>query len=411
MDGSVVLLSKAEDPDQSVGQPAPSGRRESDKNAVVSPRPTTSQLLLDAEERLKEDLKQASGPISVAGAHSYERNTMKQVLAGPDFRNLEQPTVRDSVLEKIGNWLNRFFESAASLKARSAWVGRVLVWGFTLAVCIALVWGLLRLERRWRIRLTPETDRPGDGAASARDWQLWLEDARKAADAGQWREAIHFVYWASISRLESKRLWPADRARTPREYLALVAADDSRKTGLAQAHRQLRAHAWYGGRTRLRNRLRKSREVVLHADLRRCGSRRECLRSSGGSRAMKFLSSLDPKDRRLLLWSLGIAITLALFIGFVLPNGNGNDNPLPSTYLAGQHGARAAYDSLLRAGYPIERWERPLGELAAIADSHTVVIFAQPFTREREDVKAVSQIIERGGRVLSTGFWGGFLSA
>jgi len=124
---------------------------------------------------------------------------------------------------------------------------------------------------------------------------------------------------------------------------------------------------------------------------------------------MKFLSSLDPKDRRLLLWSLGIAITLALFIGFVLPNGNGNENPLPSTYLAGQHGARAAYDSLLRAGYPIERWERPLGELAAIADSHTVVIFAQPFTREREDVKAVSQIIERGGRVLSTGFWGGFL--
>jgi hypothetical protein len=124
---------------------------------------------------------------------------------------------------------------------------------------------------------------------------------------------------------------------------------------------------------------------------------------------MKFLSSLDPKDRRLLLWSLGIAITLALFIGFVLPNGNGNDNPLPSTYLAGQHGARAAYDSLLRSGYPVERWERPLGELAAIADSRTVVIFAQPFTREREDVKAVSQIIERGGRVLSTGFWGGFL--
>ena len=63
---------------------------------------------------------------------------------------------------------------------------------------------------------------------------------------------------------------------------------------------------------------------------------------------MKFLSSLDPKDRRLLLWSLGIAITLALFIGFVLPNENSNDNPLPSTYLAGQHGARAAYDSLLR---------------------------------------------------------------
>jgi hypothetical protein len=242
-----VLLSKAEDPDQAGSQVVPSGRRESDKNVAVSPRPTTSQLLQDAEKRLEEDLTQASGPVSIAPAHSHERDTMKQVLAGPDFRNLEQPTVRDSVLEKIGNWLNRLFESAASLKARSAWVGRVLVWGFTLAVCIALVWGLLQLERRWRIRLTPETDRPGDGAASARDWQLWLEDARKAADAGQWREAIHFVYWASISRLESKRLWPADRARTPREYLALVAAEDSRKTGLTQLTGSFE-RTWYGGR-------------------------------------------------------------------------------------------------------------------------------------------------------------------
>ena len=57
---------------------------------------------------------------------------------------------------------------------------------------------------------------------------------------------------------------------------------------------------------------------------------------------MKFSSSLDAKDRRLLLWCLGIAIALAVALGFLVPNGNGNDNPLPSTYLAGQHGARAA---------------------------------------------------------------------
>ena len=68
-----------------------------------------------------------------------------------------------------------------------------------------------------------------------------------------------------------------------------------------------------------------------------------------------------------------------------MPNENNNDNPLPSTYLSGQHGARAAYESLLRSGYNIERWERPLGELAAAAGPNTVVIFAQPFTRETED--------------------------
>jgi hypothetical protein len=124
---------------------------------------------------------------------------------------------------------------------------------------------------------------------------------------------------------------------------------------------------------------------------------------------MKFMSSLDPKDRRLLLWSVSIAIGLAVLIGFVLPNENNNENPMPSTYLSGQHGARAAYDSLVRAGYNIERWERPLGELAATAGPNTVVIFAQPFTRETQDFKAVEKIVARGGRVLATGFWGGYL--
>jgi hypothetical protein len=124
---------------------------------------------------------------------------------------------------------------------------------------------------------------------------------------------------------------------------------------------------------------------------------------------MKFLSSLDAKDRKLLIWCLAIGITLAVLTGFLLPNGNSNDNPLPSSYLAGQHGARAAYETLLNSGYSISRWERPLDELAATAGPDTVVIFAQPFTREGSDIRAVRKIIERGGRVLSTGFWGGFI--
>ncbi|MGA3263235.1 MAG: DUF4350 domain-containing protein [Terracidiphilus sp.] len=124
---------------------------------------------------------------------------------------------------------------------------------------------------------------------------------------------------------------------------------------------------------------------------------------------MNFLSSLDAKDRRLLLWSLGTGLTLAVLTGFLLPNGNSNDNPLPSTYLSGRHGARAAYETLLRSNYPIERWERPLSELAATAGPETVVIFAEPFTRESEDIKAVRAILERGGRVLATGYGGGFI--
>jgi hypothetical protein len=124
---------------------------------------------------------------------------------------------------------------------------------------------------------------------------------------------------------------------------------------------------------------------------------------------MKFLSSLDAMDRKLLLWCVGIALTLAVATAFLMPKENDNNNPLPSTYLAGQHGARAAYETLLRSNYPIERWERPLSELAETAGPETVVIIAQPSSREREDVKAVRRIVERGGRVLSTGYYGGYL--
>jgi hypothetical protein len=252
---------KAENKPQNKPENSPVDRDKSETDAgakeapaeepTLSPKPTTSELLQAAQLRLTQDIAQAdsvaSGPPAAALDYSQERNTMKQVLAGRDFRNLEPPTRRDSFLEKLSEWLNRFFEGLAKLHANTAWAGRVIVWSFILAVCVGLAWGLLQLERNWRIRLVPESDSPAAGAASARDWQLWLADARRAAAAGQWREAIHCVYWAAISRLESRRLWPADRARTPREYLALVTADDPRRAGLATLTGSFE-RTWYGGR-------------------------------------------------------------------------------------------------------------------------------------------------------------------
>jgi hypothetical protein len=186
---------------------------------------------------------------------------MTQVLAGRDFRNLRAPTARDSALEKLSAWLNRLLASIDKLQLHAAWVGRLIVGSFILAVCVGLVLGLMQLERRWRIRLIPESTEPAAGAASARDWQLWLADARRAAAASQWREAIHFVYWAAISRLESRRLWPADRARTPREYLALVAANDPRKPQLATLTGSFE-RVWYGGRAAAESDYREAKALA-----------------------------------------------------------------------------------------------------------------------------------------------------
>ena len=243
-----VLVSKAQDKDAPPPKVKPAVMEGSETWENVRPvPPTTTQLLKNAQTRLAGDLAQADAAAAAAADHRQERDVMKQVLAGREYRNLEEPTAKDSAFEKVGNWLNRMLEGALKASARAPWLGRALVWGFVVVVCLGLVWGLLQLERRWRIRLVPEEHGPAPGAASAIHWQLWLEDARRAAAAGLWREAIHFLYWAAISRLESKRLWPADRARTPREYLALVAADDPRQAGLATLTGSFE-RVWYGGR-------------------------------------------------------------------------------------------------------------------------------------------------------------------
>ena len=114
----------------------------------------------DAETRLAADLAQTEATATPPADHAQQRAEMKQVLAGNEYRNLAEDTAKESVLEKAGNWLNELLVSAVKASARAPWLGRALVWGFVAAVCVALVWGLIQLERRWRIRLVPESDRP-----------------------------------------------------------------------------------------------------------------------------------------------------------------------------------------------------------------------------------------------------------
>ena len=114
---------------------------------------------------------------------------------------------------------------------------------------------------------------------------------------------------------------------------------------------------------------------------------------------MTFLVSLDPKDRKLLLICVSAVVALAGIMAFLTRNQNNDDNPLPSSYLTGRHGAHAAYDLLQQSGYSVQRWEQPLGDLAARTDEHTVVILAEPILSTPADSKAVEKIVERGGQI------------
>lgn len=215
--------------------------------------PTLEQRLADARKRLAEDMQlaqQAPGASAHLASASPQRTYLATALAAILSAKEYHPAVagrslKQRILEKIGNWIDKFIGSLVKAGARSKWIGITAEIVFVALLCIALVWFLIRLERQGRF--APATIGPGSGAASARDWQLWLEDARAAASRAAWRDAIHLLYWASISRLESSGLWPADRARTPREYLALLARENPQHPGLSALTRSFE-RTWYAAR-------------------------------------------------------------------------------------------------------------------------------------------------------------------
>jgi hypothetical protein len=203
-------------------------------------------LLADASRRLDADAAQAGAPPTAISDFSAERKSLNTILSQRAYQGVTEVSTMDRLREWFDNLLDKFFAGLVRFGSHAPWIAWVLWILLIGGVCTALVWFIVRIERRARVKLVPDLE-PAPGAPSAREWQLWLRDAQERAARGQWREAIHFIYWAAIARLESKRLWPADRARTPREYLALVAGTDPRKSNLTTLTRSFE-RTWYGGR-------------------------------------------------------------------------------------------------------------------------------------------------------------------
>ncbi len=215
------------------------------------PRPHNKPVSLDsllaaARQRLQDDAAEAGAPAAATTNYSEERKSLNAILSQRAYQGVTQVSRMDRLREWFDNLLDKFFSGLVKFGSHAPWIVWLLRILLLAAICTGLVWFLLRIERRARLRVVPEIE-IATGAPSAREWQLWLRDAQEMAAQGQWREAIHFLYWAAIARLESKRLWPADRARTPREYLALLAGTDSRKVNLTALTRSFE-RTWYGGR-------------------------------------------------------------------------------------------------------------------------------------------------------------------
>jgi hypothetical protein len=214
--------------------------------AVQKSQPIEVQLRA-AQERLAEEAKLIPLDRIPAQEFQSEHQVLGSILANKEYKSVSRTTLRERITAWILKWIDRIFDKLVGAGAHLPWLARILRDLFFAGICLLLVGMLLRAERRSRIRL-PGDMGIGDNVPSAREWQSWLQDARKMAEECEWRQAIHFLYWAVISRLESRNVWPADRARTPREYLRLVPGNDSRKEHLRSLTGTFE-NTWYGGRS------------------------------------------------------------------------------------------------------------------------------------------------------------------
>jgi Domain of unknown function (DUF4129) len=81
--------------------------------------------------------------------------------------------------------------------------------------------------------------------AWARESTDWAKQAEGSARNGDWRDAVHCLYWATIVMLEGRRAWRHNPARTPREYVRLL-KPGSAQQGALRGLTQIFERLWYG---------------------------------------------------------------------------------------------------------------------------------------------------------------------
>ncbi len=209
-------------------------RYEREKNAAAA---------LAVRERIQSLRREIDGFEKPAADVSEQRSDLNAILARPEFRDVHGPTWLDRLkqwmLSKLLRLLGRAFGSSAFPT-----ISKYFVYGLSALALVALSYFVYRTMVRGTdtARITP-----ADLPVSAKEWAIWLAEARSAAAKHQWRDAIHLAYWAGISFLECQGMWRPDRARTPREYLRLLSgSSEHRETLTALTH--VFELAWYAKR-------------------------------------------------------------------------------------------------------------------------------------------------------------------
>jgi hypothetical protein len=147
---------------------------------------------------------------------SSARAALNRILARNEFASGRKQSWWDRFRELVNELLYDAFLRLLSQIGGQKSMGEALLW---LGVCAAAILIAYWIFRRWFRAARMDEIALQSAGVPIRSWQQWVFLSRGAASQGDYRMAIHCAYWAGITRLEELGALPADRAKTPREYL------------------------------------------------------------------------------------------------------------------------------------------------------------------------------------------------
>lgn len=205
-------------------------------------------LLHAAAQRIQLEQSEAPGSSanSTAASRVAERTALTAILDRAEFSHAD-PSLTQRVLETVAIWINRRLAGLAEYSSHRRWLGLLLEWGLVALACLALAYWFLRQMRRAR-GLQAEKVSHAENTPAMRNWERLRQEAEQAAQQQRWRDAVRSYYWATIARFESRGQWPADQARTPREYLRLILSGHPKHDDLNLLTRRFET-CWYGSDT------------------------------------------------------------------------------------------------------------------------------------------------------------------
>jgi hypothetical protein len=208
-------------------------------------KPEDRQRLMQASASRLAEMQQELGTAAGSGDFAKARGLTNTILAGKEFAaRSTQETWWQRTTRRFWEFVERLLNGVGSLGEHLPWLGTALEVLLFVAAGAGLMVFVFRSLGRQRLRVSLS-----EGAAQAGVWDKESEDwarlAEASAEAGDWREAVHGLYWAAIVHLEARRAWRHNPARTPREYVRLL-KEGSEQQRLLRGLTQLFERAWYG---------------------------------------------------------------------------------------------------------------------------------------------------------------------